>query len=308
MKHEEDGDLHCVTWSHDGDLIISGSGASKIYVWKSTSGELLRTLQCGAEDSQIVDDVVVSPNGELLISGSEDGKVRVWKLSSGELVRTLEGHDEWVNAVAVSPDGALIASASDDYSVRVWKSNTGEHVRTLKGHDDYVYGVAFSADGQLIVSASMDGTARVWKAATGRCRRILAHPDSASVHAVAVSRDGYVISGSGDKKLRLWHLRGSGSVNPPPLSVKVPLKILDAHVDEVVAVDVSRDGQVASASADCKVKLWTPAGELYRTFDKHEQSVKDVAVSPDGERIASGSEDGVIYVWKRARQGRFCRP
>jgi WD40 repeat protein len=50
---------------------------------------------------------------------------------------------------------------------------------------------------------------------------------------------------------------------------------------------------LATASSDGTVKLWNVAtGELILTLDGHTSLVTDLAISPDGSRLYSASNDG----------------
>jgi WD40 repeat protein len=53
---------------------------------------------------------------------------------------------------------------------------------------------------------------------------------------------------------------------------------------------------------DTTVKVWNlHSGELEQTFSGHSSSVNAVAVTPDGERVISGSEDKTLKVWNLPR-------
>jgi WD40 repeat protein len=41
-------------------------------------------------------------------------------------------------------------------------------------------------------------------------------------------------------------------------------------------------------------------GALIRTFEGHSGEVQSVALSPDGSRMLSGSDDGTAWIWKLA--------
>jgi len=63
----------------DSEYIVSGSDDSNIFIWSSTTGELLRVLT-GHDD--IVNTVVSHPEFPILLSGGIDNYVNVWTPSS----------------------------------------------------------------------------------------------------------------------------------------------------------------------------------------------------------------------------------
>lgn len=110
---------------------------------------------------------------------------------------------------------------------------------------------------------------------------------------------------------------------------------LKGHGGPIMALDVSAEGRVASASFDNSVGLWSgreptwlegheaavatvtwgPDGTLYsggddfavrawgdapRVLGHHQGKVAALAVSPDGRTLASGSWDGSIILWPTA--------
>jgi len=85
---------------------------------------------------------------------------------------------------------------------------------------------------------------------------------------------------------------------------------LRGHSNEVHGVAVSPDGKrIVSGSADNTIKVWDAAtgeevmtlrghkDEEVMTFRGHKEGVSSVEFSPDGKRIASGSEDKTIKIW-----------
>ena len=74
---------------------------------------------------------------------------------------------------------------------------------------------------------------------------------------------------------------------------------IKGHDGIIWTVSVSRDGMIASASADGTVKIWRLDGTLVRTLagDRKSQMLT-VAFSPDGKRLATGESNGRITLWR----------
>ncbi len=68
-------------------MIVTGSNDHTVRLWKTTTGQPIKTLQ-GHEGN--VWHVGFSPDGERVISASWDNSVRVWEVESGEIVMVLK--------------------------------------------------------------------------------------------------------------------------------------------------------------------------------------------------------------------------
>ena len=299
-----------VAVSADGRRAVSGSDDKTVRVWDLDTGELLNTL---TRHREAVNAVAVSADGRRAVSGSKDGTVRVWDATSRQPPgQPPAGHKDWVRAVAISADGqrAVSASSHEDNTIRVWDLETGASLRTLTGHSDWVEAVAVSADGRHAVSGSHDSTVRVWDLDTGTPVHILTGHDG-WVNAVAVSTDGRrAASASFDGTVRVWDLE-TGELVLGPLS---------SHGSTVNAVMVSADGRRAVAgtgdgmvevwdltsrkpvlTASQQLRLWLLRRSLRRGRGRLRlrqwRGVDAFAVSADGRRAVSGSEEGTVRVW-----------
>ena len=266
-------------------------------------GALMRTLE---GHSNAVLSVAVTTDGKRAVSGSADTALKVWDLGTGGLLRTLEGHSDSVYGVAVTADGKRAISASRDHTLKVWDLGTGLELRTLAGHSKPVVAVAVAADGKCAVSASSDKTLKMWDLETGDALRTLedqspkvAHELFAYPSCVAVTPDGrrVVSAGDHDKWLRVWDTKTGGL-----------LRTLKGHSKEVEGLAAMADGQrVISASRDRTLKIWdVETGRSLRTLATrttpnaipgHSDSVNAVAVTADGKRAVSASEDKTLKVW-----------
>lgn len=68
--------------------------------------------------------------------------------------------------------------------------------------------------------------------------------------------------------------------------------------DTVSCVAISADNQTLAGGSWKIVRLWRfGTGELFRSLDAHSHWVLSVAISPDGNTLASGSADKTIKLW-----------
>ena len=139
-------------------------------------------------------------------------------------------------------------------------------------------------------------------------QQLVGHEDK--VNVVAFSPDGsQILTGSDDRTLRLWNSQGEPIGQP-----------FQGHTDAVTTAAFmpplkrGKGGIIASGSADRTIRLWDTQGNpLGKPFVGHEDAVTAIAfsnanshapefssgdrVSPNGQLIASSSDDGTIRLW-----------
>jgi WD40 repeat protein len=152
------GAIHRVTFSPDGNLVLSGAGDQTVRLWDVDTGRCLRVLE---GHSYRVWSVAWSPDGCRAASGAADHTVRLWDVETGRCVRVLEGHSDGVLSVDWSPDGCRAVSGAADDTVRLWDVETGRCLRVLESHSAGVVSAAWSPDGGHAVSGAVDHTVRL---------------------------------------------------------------------------------------------------------------------------------------------------
>ena len=192
----------------------------------------------------------------------------LWRLSHSEQL-TLSGHHELLRCVTFSPDGRLLATGGDDSTARIWDAATGRQLHLLSNQTDGVNSVAFSPDGKTLATAGGDKTVRLCDVVTGREFTVLGGHNF-GVTAIAFSPDGrWLVAATG-------RLANGGDRNP-------------------------NDKFVDPTDLPAEIKIWNvEARKVITTLTGHTKSILSLAVSPDGQKLATGSADSTVRIWNIA--------
>lgn len=222
--------------------------------------------------------IAASPDGATLALG--DGDVYRWDVATGAVARTALPDAGVVKALAWAPDGgrvlASVSGPNDLYVVDAAGAlvEATNEVRTLWRR------LAWLADGTR-VGLGYGAGVTTWD---GRGNRTDLPAGPGSLHDLGLGVDRAAAAMLDDAG-GVWRLAGA------PL-VAAPLGTLpDAH-----AVDLGPRGRVVVATTDAVVVLHEGGQEALR-WSIAPRTVVDVAWSPDGAWIATGSLGGMADVW-----------
>ena len=331
-----DEPVNSVSYSPDGKRLASGGWGSKAIVWEADTGRRLLAL---AGHATAIFSVAFVPRTEHLLTTSFDGTTRLWDVGigaardwltlpgpsrdagmafssdgrliavpgklhgvelhdtvSGQALRSLASDGEAIVDLAFGPDAASLAGAAWDGSVFAWDTATGDlGFRTTGPLNIARPFVAYTSDGRLLAVAGGDGTVKLLDATSGEPYETIL-TDNDVVDRVAFSPDGQLLAAS----VRSEGLTFTYDVQLFDTATGERVLTLEAaHNEETRGIVFSLDGSLITASNDGTVKIWDVASGEHRVLP-HNVAVRDVAVSPDGTRIATAAVDGRARLWELA--------
>jgi serine/threonine protein kinase/WD40 repeat protein len=267
-------------------------------------------LECGAW----------SPDGTTLATPCLDVKIYLWDVQSGTRKAILEGHTNAGLQAAFHPAGTLLASNGWESRLRLWDAVMGRPVLTLTGTNPKV---DFSQDGRIVVWLGDQLT--TYRADPALEYRTLAHVSSERTiyMRAAIRRDGRIMALGTDKGAVLWDLARGTELAVLPIGMAGHLifepsgDLITSGACGVWRWPVHLDLDHAELRVGPPTQLSFPAGHCGIDVDRSGQAValanhvtawvatsgrtiqvgplddcRDVAVSPDGQWLATGRFTG----------------
>jgi len=192
-----------------------------------------------------------------------------------------------VDSLAFRADGRAIAAGFSDGGIRIWKIGNGKLVRRLKAAHPVNF-VSFTRDDRLFVASGDQVPLTAWE--TAGWRKLCVLPDSSMEPALS-STGQIAITADSDGDLHVWSIGGSSL-----LHTERRLNIFDAMA-------LSPDGRALAADSELGIRLWDARTWRPLRVLAEEQQSTSLAISPDGQFLASASADGGVEVW-RVSDGR----
>jgi WD40 repeat protein len=280
-----------LSWTPDGEALVSTSVDKSICLWELSSGDLRFSLTGHYEG---VNEVACDPDQNWLASCSFDQTIRIWDLQTRQTSRELHGHSGDVSSVNLSPDGKTLASASADRTIRLWNTDTWESFKTLAEHTSDVYRVAWSPDGELLASCSKDGKVIVWNVHTWQKTHTIDFNFLVRPASMAWSRgDGRMLAVTTfGRRTHIWNRNEN-----------ITDIVLEGHTNLVRSATFSHDNRIlATDSMDGTVRLWS-VGTWKELVQLVEPSSgywpQGIAFHPTEPILATfGNKDTNIRIWR----------
>jgi len=247
--------------------------------------------------------IAFAPSGLSVAAAGADRIIRLWdtpadSVTGARLERlAFRGHTDWVTTLAFHPTANMILSGSVDGQLRTWDLVARQEDSVQTGHSREVRSLAYDASGQWLASSGGDGDLIAW-------------PVGESAKTTAPAR----LLGSGEPLNALTWLGAERKVavvaqNRTLTILEVPTgKVLNSIIDGRPPIEIPVLGYSLSGKS---IMAWIPPAsmekvpvqsgrrdQLMQLQDPALGIVRSLALSPDGEVMVAGADDGTVRFWQ----------
>lgn len=279
--------INHLTWHPDGQRIAATTTDGQVLVYRRP-GEIHSITVAGHRGG--TSEICFHPDGTTLVSAGADNLMRFWDAMNGRLLLTAPSR---MTSLRFNRDGRRLAADLDGVRTSVLEIATGREYRTLTRRQakpqTVFYDGAVSLDGHWLAMAATDGVV-LWNLMTGEELGTL--PLGHTVGCVFSNNQELVTSGANG--VFAWAIRpGSASgiyeIGPPRQIATGPTeRIARSRNGATMAVAVKAQGALVLDSNRPTI----------RTALLTHEAATFLSVSPDGSRIATGTQDGrLVRIW-----------
>jgi WD40 repeat protein len=294
----------CLEWrSHGPALFLSPDARHLVTVYTDQTFSLWDTLRFAEGERHPLPftnttTTAVAPGGRLAAFASRHGEVTLWDADTGQARFFAKSDTNSIHRLVFSSDGRYLAVGDDaktlsqmatakepKRTVRVWEVGARKQTHLLSPDGEFPISLKFSDDAKALLAGFWRGGVKLWELdGSGRSATFPGHPQQAG--GVVLLPDGKTLVSVG-RDIRFWDVptrRETDKLTPRTAAYRIAL---------------SPDGRrFATAANDGPISIWdVTSHEEVATLEGHQETVTQMAFTPDGDHLVSVSKDQ-LRVWR----------
>ncbi len=171
-----------ISFSPDGNTLVSGSRQGAIRVWDVSEGNLRRRGAVPG-NAQLCDvfGIVFAPDVSKFASMGSPGGVNLWHIGSEDggiqKLKTIGNSIDGVACMCYSHDGKLLATGDDQGRIKVWSVDDNSSMPiTFTPHTGRIHSLEFRSTDDEILSSGADGQVIVWDLKKSEVKHVWRYP------------------------------------------------------------------------------------------------------------------------------------
>ncbi len=286
------GDEFTAVEAHDGGVLCLAAHPAGGFVSGGDDGRLVRTGVDGAAHEvasfggRWVEQVASWRGGAGLIAAAAGKRVEL--LDGAGVAQRRYEHATTVTGLAFDGKGKRLAASHYNGASLRFVAAREDKPRLLEWKGSHT-GVAIHPAADAVVTTMQDNALHGWRLADGQHMRMSGYP--AKTASLGFTRNGRWLASSGAEVIVLWPFFGGGPMGKPPRELgggSVMVTRIACHPEQEAVAAGHADGSVILAEIG-EQKLLQVAGP-------GRGAVSALAWSPDGTRLAIGTETGFAAV------------
>nr|XP_027324174.2 WD repeat-containing protein 55 isoform X1 [Anas platyrhynchos] len=234
-------------------------------------------------------DVAFSPDGQRLLTVSKDKAIHILTVEDGRLeTRIAKAHSAALNCV-LPIDQHLLATGDDGGELKVWDLRKGEAILESRQHEEYISAMAVDGNKKILLTASGDGTMGVFNIKRRRFE-LLSEPQNGDLTSVALLKRGKKVAcGCSEGTIYLFNWNGFGATSDR-FALRAESVDCMVPITESIVCTGSLDGVIRAVNI-------LPNRVLGCVGQHLGEPIEQLAVTPDGQLLASCAHDQKVKFW-----------
>jgi len=280
--------LNLLDWSSQNVLAIGL--ANTVYLWDASRGLVTQLLEY--HESDYATAVQWTQDGRHLAVACSNTQIQIWDPEKQVRLRAMKSHES--RASCLSFNGHSLTSGSKDgsihhHDVRVAK----HHIATLKAHSHEVCGLKWSPNGRQLASGANDNLIHIYdEMSVSPTHRLSQHTAAVKALAWCPWKASLLASGGGaaDQSIRFWDTFSGHGLHQIHTQSQVTGLVWSQHYKEILSAHGFSENQLIIWNYPSLTKLAELSG--------HDSRILHVALSPDGQTVASAAADENLKFWR----------